>query len=342
LKKLTKLKIAIIGAGRMGERHAQVYSKINDVEIVAICDPISEKAKHLAEIYSCSSFEDISSLVNAEIFDAASICTPHFQHFEDAKILLLNKKHILVEKPLAMSVDDCKEIIELSKTNNVNLMVGQTHRFYPCNVELKKILDADTIGKVKLVTDYSLSPYQINQNSSKAPEWVYQKNSGGVLWDAVHTVDRIRWWFNSNFESVTTHSLGNLRESSDAEEFALVGFTLENGIKGYLYPVGPSWGVYDSQINILGNNGVAFMKYGEELKVGAEKWKYFDFYGKASPPSPEHIFQGFYDELSEFVNSIKQKRMPSISGEDGLAAVKTINAIYQSAKDQRTIKIENS
>ncbi len=324
----------------MGERHASIYSQMKNVELIGICDPILEQADKLAKKYTCKSYSDVDSLLSNEVFDAASICTPNALHKESALKLLEHQKHLLIEKPLATTVTDCEEIISVSEKNNLNLMVGHTHRFYPSNLELKKILDK--IGSVKIFTDYSLSPYKLGPSYPGAPDWVFNKDQGGgVLMDAVHAVDRIRWWLNSDFHSVNTVTIGNLRDSSQAEEFSLITFRLKNGVVGTLLPIGPSWGVYDAHINIIGKEGVIAMKYGEELKLGKEEWIYYDFEGKTSPPSSEHTLLGFKAELSEFVSSIIEKREPSVTGKDGLASLKVILAIHQSFRVGKPVQLDD-
>ena len=95
----------------------------------------------------------------------------------------------------------------------------------------------------------------------------------------------------------------------------------------------------EKNYQIIGKNGALFVKYGEEIKVGQKNWKQYHFRYKSSPPSSEHNLQGFVNELKEFVQSIKEKRTPLVSGIDGKKNVQIILAMYESFKTKKVVKI---
>lgn len=335
-----KIKIAIIGSGKLGQRHAKIYSSFPNVDVVAICDTNKKLAQHCASKFSCKEFTSSETLLKNIDFDAASICTPNGIHLEPSIDLIKQGKHILVEKPLATTITDCKKIISQSKKQGIVLMTGHTHRFYPCNVKLKKIIKSGGLGAVKIITDYSLLPYKIDASSSKIGKWNFQKSiGGGIIFDSVHFIDRIRWWFDTEFDYVNSLAMGKIRNNSKTEEYCFITFRLKNGIIGSLLPIGPSLGSYDANVSIVGTMGNLSMKFGEEIRLGTKKWKNIDFKGKSSPQSREHIMMGFRSEIKEFIDSIKQKREPSVTGEDGLKSIKVVQAIFDSYKKKRKITL---
>jgi predicted dehydrogenase len=113
---MEKLRTAVIGAGKMGKIHAKVYSKLDNVELVAVADNDIEKAEVLAEKFDCQATADPASLIGK--VDAVTISAPTIAHYELAMLFIKNGIPVLIEKPLASSVQQGRKIVELAKTNN--------------------------------------------------------------------------------------------------------------------------------------------------------------------------------------------------------------------------------
>lgn len=337
---MSSLGIGIIGCGRMGERHAEAYSKIPFAKIVGFTDIDRARAVLLAEKFSADVFDDVNKIIADDRMNAVSICTPNAFHTDAALLAAESGKHIIVEKPLATNLDDCDRIIRYARKSGITAMVGQTHRFYPSNRAVKSILDEETVGQVRTVQDYSLDPgFVIGKGLT--PQWVKQKEAGGgVVMDAVHAVDRLRWWFHEEIIEVQSHMMDKIRQDSATEEMAMVTLKMTNSITANLLTIAPSWGVRDNQTRIIGEKGVIYMRYGEDVRIGSKDWRIIDFPYKSSPPSYEHNLAGFKTELEEFLNSITAGRSPSVTLEDGKRAVQVVLAIYESSRTGKPVKIK--
>ncbi len=331
--------IGILGSGRMGERHANAYKKIKNVKLIGFSDIDASKAKYLAEQFHVKNFS-IDEMISNNLIDAIDVCSPNNFHAENTMLSLQSGKHVLVEKPMALTLSDCDRMINEAKIAKKNLMVGHTYRYYPSSLKTKEIIDSGEIGKIKIVFGYGLDPGKI-PGKDGPPEWTTKKESGGgVFFDAIHGVDLLRYLLNSEVESVYSPIIDSLHQSSTADELGFAIMNFNNGVVATIMPVAPTWGIRDTGFKIIGEKGALYVTYGEEIKVGKKEWKQYDFDYKSNPASLEHNIQGFVNEISEFVKSIIEKRQPKVSGEEGKKNLEIILAIYESFKNKRIERIE--
>ena len=252
------VKIGILGCGRMGQRHAEAYAKISDANVIAFADVDVQKAGILAEKFHKKSVL-ISELFTDPSIDAISICTPNSLHFENSITALKNGKHVLVEKPMALSLSDCDEMNRVAKENNLNLMVGQTYRYYPSSQKAKAIIDSGEIGEIKLIMGYGLDPGSL-PGKTKTPDWALNsKFGGGVFFDAIHGIDLFRYWTNSEISSVYVPIMDKLFDDFSAEQLGIATLTFSNGVVATIMPVAPTWGIRDTGIKIIGKKGALYV-----------------------------------------------------------------------------------
>ncbi len=135
------LKVGVIGLGHMGSAHARIYSRLTECELVCVCDANSDK-KNLAKKLKCKFFDRIEHFLKEDL-DAVSICTPTSSHMRVALDVLKERKHVLIEKPLAMNVNEAKEILNARKSGI--LAVGHIERFNPAVIKLKENVDFSNI-----------------------------------------------------------------------------------------------------------------------------------------------------------------------------------------------------
>lgn len=339
---MKKIGVGIIGAGRMGDRHVEAYSKIDEARLIGIVDVIPEKAKKLAKKYGVKWFKDIEHLLANPKLDAVNICTSSASHTEPSILAMEAGKHILVEKPLALTLNDCNKIISAAEKTGVFLMVGQTHRFYPSNIAVKKEIDSESIGNAFMASDFCMNPGFL-PGKPRMPDWARIRAMGGGVFmlDAVHTVDRLRWWLNSDVDAVYTVGMGRnvCKTEGETEDSGVVAIQFKNKSYATITHISPSHGIYDNVTKIIGTKGVIHLVFGSEVKVGRQKWRRVPFLFQSSPPSYSHVLQGFINELTEFVNSILEDQQPSVTGKDGRAAVEIVLAIYKSAETGTSVNL---
>jgi len=332
------LKIGIIGCGRMGERHASAYQQIHDAEVIGFADKSNEISNILAKKFAKKNYS-IDEMLNDSKIDAVHICTPNNLHFENSIAVMQHGKHVLVEKPMALTLSDCDKMIAESIKSKVNLMVGHTYRYYPSSLKAKEIIDSGSIGEVKLVLGHSLDPGQLS-DKSKTPDWALNSEmGGGVFFDAVHGVDLFRFWFNSEVSKVFVPMMDKIFDKYSAEQMGMATLIFKNGISATIMPVAPTWGIRDAGTKIIGTKGALYVTYGEEVKVGKENWEDHPFDYQSKPPNYEHNLQGFINEISEFISSIKEKRNPQTSGEEGRKNLQVVLAMYDSFQKKGIVEV---
>lgn len=332
------INVGIIGTGRMGERHALAYEKITNANLLGFSDIIPEKSKNLSVQFNKTNYS-IEEILNDENIDAIHVCTPNISHFEIALKVIRSGKHVLIEKPMALTLEDCDILISESKKYNVNLMIGHTYRYYPSSLKVKEILDSGIIGEIKLIQGYGLDPGQIS-GKGKTPDWALNHEmGGGVFFDAIHGVDLFRYWFNSEVSRVFVPTMDKIYDEFSAEQLGMATLIFENNIVATIVPVAPTWGIRENVTKIIGKKGVISVSYGEEVKVGKETWTDYDFEHKSKPAKFEHNLQGFINEINEFIASIVEKRTPEVSGEEGKKNLQVILSMYESFNTKRIIDI---
>ncbi|MCX7809117.1 MAG: Gfo/Idh/MocA family oxidoreductase, partial [Deltaproteobacteria bacterium] len=214
------LRVAVIGAGSMGRNHARVLRTTKDVEIVAIVDPEVERAKELVRIYGGKAFGCVDdALMNA--VDAAVVAVPTHLHYQVAAPLLRAGVHLLVEKPLASTVEEAEALRRLAEQNRCVLAVGHIERFNPAVRLLAERLAEGRIGRVFEVRARRLGPFPVRI-----------RDVGVVLDLATHDLDIFRFLLRSEVMRVFAEGLGALCTQREDSVTALLRF--ESGAIGVI------------------------------------------------------------------------------------------------------------
>jgi len=193
----TKVRTAVVGAGKMGGIHAKVYNELEQSDLIAVVDTDADKAKNLAEQYNCSAFTDYTDILGK--IDAVTIATPTVTHLNLAKEFINNKIAVLIEKPLAANVSEGKKITALAKKHNVVAAVGHSER---CNPVVQAIKRLDI--KPKFIECNRISPYP------------FRSTDVGVVLDVmIHDIDIILSLAAGKIKKVDAVGLGVIGEKED-------------------------------------------------------------------------------------------------------------------------------
>ncbi len=182
-KKETIMKVAVIGIGNMGMHHVRKYLEIENAELVAVCEPNQQILNNFRENYpNIPAYTDVNELIAKEDFSAVSIVVPTVFHYQIAKELIKAKKHVLIEKPFAASLEQADELIALAKVENITLMVGHVERFNPVIKKIKELIISGKLGEVFSIIGTRISPF---------PTQIRDTN---VLMDlAIHDLDLLNY-----------------------------------------------------------------------------------------------------------------------------------------------------
>lgn len=345
------LKTGIIGCGKVARYHARALRNLPGSDFRAVCSRSLEKAVAFGKEYDAKGYDDVASMVRGEQLDMVVVCTPHPNHKTPAIEALNAGAHVLVEKPLAASLDDCDAMIATAESCNKKLGVVSQRRFYPPVQRIRQAIDEGKIGNPVLGTVTMLSWRDENYYNSDPWRGRWQEEGGGVLVNqAPHQLDLLLWFMGDIEELYGVYA--NLNHPYiEVEDTALAIIKFRSGALGnILVSNSQKPGIY-GKVHIHGSNGasagvqteggamfVAGMTGeidppfndiwtipGEETMV--EKWKAED----ARLFNETDAIAYFLERQAEdFLLAIEENRDPLVTARDGRNTVELFTMIYRS------------
>jgi len=331
---MTALRVGVIGYGYTGKIHAQACLAQDGARLAAIADADSDRLKDLPPgVRACRSYEE---LVESGV-DAVSICLPTHLHCKVAVDALERGKHVLVEKPIAVSVEEAERMLRAAKAAGRVLYVGMTHRFYPELREAKKLVDDGAIGSIVACNDCALE----HIGFLNTPPWYMEKKfSGGgpALTSGIHLVDRLRWFTGDEVQMVAG-AAANPYFGADVEDAGQMFLRFRGGMSAQVtvaFMREPHPLVCDLQV--IGTRG----------SITVHTWRGYDLWNAAG--HQEKIFYtdeahrdkvqvGIEGEMKEFCSSIAEERDPWPSAEESTRALRVVLAYYRAAETGGAIEL---
>lgn len=339
--------VAIIGAGLIGKKRALALSGFKECQIKVIVDSNLEAAVRLSKELGGDVETEWEKVVVRKDIDIVNVATVNKFLAPISIAALRNGKHVLCEKPLGRNRKESERIIDEAKKNGAVLKTGFNHRHHPAIIKAKYLVNNDALGKVY----YIRCVYGHGGRQGYEKEWRTNKglSGGGELLDqGVHVVDLFRW-FLGEFKEV--HGLiSTYYWNVKVEDTAFALFKTRKGQTAIMHT---SWTQWKNRFNfeIYGEKGYLIVdglggSYGtERLIVGKRKKSIYKKGSFLEGPPDERILKfpgpdiSCRKEWQEFFSAIKENREPLGSGYDGLMANKLIEAVYESARIGRTVKI---
>jgi predicted dehydrogenase len=333
---MTKINFAIIGCGRIAERHAKHMVRFGN--LVAVCDNVEAKAKALAISYNIHYYTDISVLLSHEkTVDVVAICTPNGLHASHAIQVFRAGCHALVEKPMAITVADCEVMISAAKIANKHLFAIKQNRYNPPVVAVKKAIDANHLGRIYSI---QLSCFW-NRNAD------YYQNSwkgtmaldGGTLFTQFsHFIDLLYWMIGDVKQvKVITKNLAH-KGIIDFEDTGVIALEFDNGAIGTInYTVNSYQKNMEGSLTIFGENGT--VKIGGQYLNELEYQNIQDFsinnLSKGNIANNYGTYEGSmsnHDKVYENVVDVLQNGAPMYTTAfEAMKTVEIIDKIYKAA-----------
>ncbi|MBN1244241.1 Gfo/Idh/MocA family oxidoreductase [Candidatus Bathyarchaeota archaeon] len=322
---MEKVKLGIIGLGYIGKTHLKHSLKIPNVDVVAVSD-LSKKALKDAEVTGVTkTFTNYEQLLKEPDIDAVIVALPTHLHLQCAQQAAEARKHIFMEKPIALNTEEAKEIIAAAHKNSVTLMVGYPLRFNEKFQELKARKDKGLLGDVEIAyaTYVSTGPFFHRADGHSpvpVPEWWWNKEltGGGALMDVgSHMINLMRWFFG---EITDIKSQLNYRFNLDFEDSAICLTKFDSGTKAVI-TVGWFLQGYMLRTEFFGTVGHDLTEHrpGNILLTALQMLTT----GKSK------FHQAHLDEIQYFVDCLQNDSTPSPSGEDGLKDLEAIEKAYK-------------
>jgi len=308
------IKIGVIGAGVMGGHHIRNLASM-DVELVGIADIDKKRISELSNTYNTKGFLDYNELVKEGI-DAAIVSVPTKLHKSVCDALIEKGIDILVEKPIADTVENAKEIIERSKKEGVKLSVGHIERFNPAVQKLKELIKNDTLGKVVTMSSKRVGPYNPRIRDV------------GIIVDlGVHDIDIMSFLLEEKVKTV--YATGGKR-IHPFEDYATILMTFGNTCTGL---IDTNWHTPHKvrSLTVVADKGIAEVDYIDQKLILYDKEWEKD--AKIERKEPLAI------ELDCFINYLKKNTEPPVSGEEGLHALQVAISAIDSYMANKIVKI---
>ena len=336
-----KVGICVIGSGRAGMIHARNFARVlPNANLVAMVDPNVETLQNgCAELEIDTFYTDYQDALADSSVDAVIVVTPTILHKEIVVAAAQSGKHVLCEKPMAMNVDECDEMIQACGDNKVKLQIGFMRRFDQGFLTAKQRIDNGEIGDVVLVRSCTRGP-------SIPQPWQYDiAASNGPLAEVnSHDIDTLRWFAESEISEVYCIA-GNYRcpqaksEHPDFYDNVIMSARFANGLQGQIDgAVSVRYG-YDAKVEVLGTNGVLHIGRLDQSGVVVVNTNT----GITTPavPSWRNLFLDAYlREDKAFVDCILEDTEPQVTGHDGRMAVAVVNAGNRSILEKCPVQLE--
>lgn len=330
---MTKIGVALIGLGQISQAHELGYREaIEHARIVAVCDVRSEVVQRRAASLSCAAYTDYIELFADPAVEAVDITLPHNLHYPVARAALQRGKHVLIEKPMAGTSAQCRELIDLARRQGVHVTVAENTRFVAAYIAAKRLLDGGELGEPRLVRTFIYGSEV--KRLSDTSLWKGRRDGtlGGAIYDAgPHTFYLLKWLLG---EIEYVQAVQNqLVPVSEVEDNAVVTGRMKNGAifsTEYSFTAEIPWGerceIYGSKASLIIDQ---LSNPPASLYRGAT-----DYTGSAVAEVP-------FDPLNwkrlliaagatDFVVALAEGRAPTIDPEDGLYTLCVVEKAYQS------------
>jgi UDP-N-acetyl-2-amino-2-deoxyglucuronate dehydrogenase len=334
---LNKIQFAVIGCGRIAQRHAEHIASL--ARLAAVCDVKGKRADELAAKYKCASYSSIDDLLaNEKTVDVVSICTPNGLHAEHTIKGLRAGKHVLCEKPMALRAADCRRMIEESERNARKLFVVKQNRFNPPIAALKKAVDEGRLGRIVSV--------QLNCFWNRTDAYYRESDwkgttelDGGTLYTQFsHFIDLLIWMVG-DIGTVQVMTKNFLHQSTmDFEDTGVVSFEFTNGALGTInYTVNSYKKNMEGSISLFGDKGT--VKIGGQY-LNALEYQCIEGYeitnvAVSAPANDYGFYQGSMSNHDKVYRNVldvlTDNQAIATSGLEGMKTVEVIERIYSQA-----------
>lgn len=339
---MTKTKVALLGAGFISEIHAESYARfVPDAEVVAVFSRNAQRAKKFAKKHGIArAYSDLELAIRESGCDVVDVCLPNFLHARATLAAADAKKHVIIEKPLAMTLEEADEMIGACAAAQRKLMYAEELCFAPKYERVRKLVNEGAVGRI-----YQLR--QCEKHSGPHSDWFYDVNQsgGGVLMDmGCHGLAWFRWMLGGSTKvlNVSAHMQNGLihKGRTQGEENSVCMVEFEGGAIGIAENSWAKHGGMDDRVEVYGTGGVIYadlfmgnsaLTYSEKgygyamEKAGSTKgWTFTVF--------EEAFNQGYPQELKHFIECVREDKEPVTTAQDGRAVLEMMYAAYASAR----------
>ena len=300
------MNVGIIGAGYIGEIHGDAIRKIPGLKITGVCRINRNELEKIAQKFQAKAYEDYRTLLADQNIDIVLIATPHHLHTNIAVEAAGLGKHIVVEKPIALTLRECDKIIDAAAKAKIKLHIGFCQRFSKAYQKAKEIVDSGEIGSIV----YGVSTASKFWMEANRRPWHLDRKTGGGMWltAGIHCLDRLTWIMNSSITTVSGKFYTSFHNQK-ADDSGMVFVRYANGACGSIVSTGYQDGAPKHLMELTGTKGMLSVDHAG-ISVGKNgKWQQVKNYGD------ENWMQyAIQKQWEKFLESLLNDTIPPVSG----------------------------
>lgn len=329
------LTFGLIGCGRIAPRHAQSIRDLLGARLAAVADVVETRVRHFAEEYGAEPYLDYRALLERPDIDIVNICTPSGMHARMTIDALNAGKHVVVEKPMALTLQDADQMIAAARANARRLCIVLQNRYNPPMQDLRRVVDSGRLGRL-LLGNATVRWYRPQEYYDDGWHGTWAMDGGALMNQSIHHIDALQWLMG-DVESVFAHT-ATLAHGMEAEDTGVGVIRFKNGALG---------GVEGSTITYPENLEGSVALFGEHgsVKVGGTAlnrkvfWKVAgeleherELLTREEVDPPSIYGYSHKSVLADMMAAVQEDREPKTDGNEGRRSVALVLALYESAR----------
>ena len=342
-----KLGFGIIGIGNISAFHVKCVQQIENCELIAVCSRSEEKAKKASQKYNVPYYSNFVELINRDDIDVVSICTPSGMHLDPALAAAQAGKHVIVEKPIEITLERADQVINACQIANVKLAVIFQNRFGEAVQRLRKAVQQGQLGK--LILGDACVKWHRSQEYYDTGGWrgTLKGDGGGALINqSIHTIDLLQWIMGP--VKTVYGKVGTFTHRIEGEDLGLALLTFENSAMGVIEGSTSIYPGFPERLEIHGEKGTVVLEGGkiktweiQGVKQKPDELESAEKTGGASDPMAISI-EGHLAQYQDFIDAIHEDREPLVNGIEGRKALEIVLAIYRSSQEGKPIHLDST
>ncbi len=339
-----RFNIGIVGVGNIADIHAQALIESSNAELTSVYSRNEDRERKFAEKYNITAYTDWNKFISDINLDCVSICTPNGTHLDYGLKAAEANKHVIVEKPIEVTLARAKKLIAVCEKHHVSLAVIYQNRFLNKLSNLKEQLDKNILGKLFMGDAYIKWFRSQQYYDSGAWRGTIELDGGGVLINqAIHTIDLLQWLMGS-VESVFAQS-GTFTHQLEGEDSVVATIRFKSGAIGVIQASTSVQPAQPRRIEIHGEKGSAIIN-GDDIELSIEKEdRAVDAKEETQSAGASSPLAGFSTkphrrQFEAIVEAISNNKKPPVSGDESMKSLAIVKAIYESAKTNTMINMD--
>lgn len=344
------LHFGLAGLGNIALTHARAISGHENARVSAACSRSEENRKHFGEEFDVPLYSDYSEMLDHDHLDAVAICTPSGSHLEYARKAAEAGKHVVIEKPIEITVERGLEIIECCRQNGVKLTVIYQNRYSDGAIQMRRSLKTGAIGS-PVMARASVKWYR-DQDYYNKSSWrgtLKLDGGGAVINQAIHTLDLLIWLMG-DLEAVSAFKATLTHPGIEAEDNAMAILKFRSGALALFEASTSIVPAQPRRIEINGTSGTVILEDDRFIQVKSEDYD-SDIQGPepgsesrpgagAADPMAGMGMELHFRQYDQFIDAIINNKTPDITGEESLRSLAAVEAIYRSDAEGRTVSMD--